>query len=143
MLFIFDVDGTLSPYRSSSTAPFERLLLPGVEKKCKQLLSSGHVLVIASNQSGARRGRENRLTSGAVHGYLRWLCKRLGITAYKFAIAAHRKKPSPTMLFELMYEMGFELTETIFIGDSQSDKEAADVAGCRFEWAEVFFNESP
>lgn len=139
MLILLDADGTLSPYRQGSDAPFERILLPGVRQKCQKLLARGHVLAIASNQGGARKGRKGRLTFGAVHAHLRWLCCELGITAYKFATQPPRKKPSPYMLLELMEEMGFAPEQTIFVGDSKTDKEAADAAGCQFFWASQYF----
>ena len=139
MLILLDADGTLSSYRQGSTAPFERILLPGVKQKCQKLLAKDHVLAIASNQGGARKGREGRLTFGAVHAHMRWLCSELGVTTYRFATVPPRKKPAPAMLLELMQELGFEPDETVFVGDSKSDKKAADAAGCQFFWAEQYF----
>ncbi len=143
MLIVLDVDGTLAPDRMDGTDPFKRVFLPGVKQKCKRLVEQGHVLAIATNQGGATPGRKNRLSVGTVHNHLRWLSSVLGITTYRFAITSCRRKPNPGMLLELMEALGFDPESTIFVGDSQFDEGAADAAGCRFEWAEVFFNESP
>lgn len=139
MLYVFDVDGTLTPQRPSSKHPFERSLLPRVAERCAELRREGHTLALATNQGGARRGREGRLSYGAVHAHLRWVAVQIGAVAYRFATKPPRKKPSPAMLNELMGELGFELTETAFIGDALSDRAAAEAAGVAFEWAAPFF----
>ncbi len=139
MLIIFDLDGTLAPDRLDSIDPFERFLFPGVEQACHDLRKQGHVLAIATNQGGAIKNRPGRLTIAKVHNHLRWVCRTLGITTYRFAVVPPRKKPSPAMLLELMDEFGFGPESTIFVGDSHFDKGAAEAAGCQFIPAEEFF----
>ncbi len=141
MLYVFDVDGTLTPQRPSSKHPFEQRLLPGVAERCAELREQGHVIALATNQGGARRGREGRLSYGAVHAHLRWVSEQIGAVAYRFATKPPRKKPSPLMIEELMGELGFELMETAFIGDALSDCAAAEAAGVAFEWAAPFLKE--
>lgn len=97
-LVIFDLDGTLTPQRSSSTAPFERRLLPGVAERCRELLSAGHALAVASNQGGVARG----LPAAVVEAHLAWVGSELGIAAWRFAWEPERKKPAAAMLVELM-----------------------------------------
>jgi HAD superfamily hydrolase (TIGR01662 family) len=138
-MIIFDVDGTLTPQRPTSRSLFERRLLPGVAEKCANLRRRGHILVLASNQGGARRGREGRLTFGAVHAHLRWLCNEIGAGGYRFATRPPRGKPSPAMLLELMAEFGISANETMFVGDSNSDEMAAVAAGVAFVHADEFF----
>ena len=139
MLYIFDLDGTLTPQRPSSTAPFERVLLPGVADKCAALRKAGHVLAIASNQGGARRDKPGRLTIGAIQAQMRWIRQQLGISAVRFAIGDSRKKPSPAMLVQLMSEFATDAADTVFVGDAETDRQAAEAAGVRFVWASEFF----
>lgn len=137
-LFVFDVDGTLTPFRQGSTGRFERVLLPNVADVCAALRAEGHILALASNQGGAAPSKPGRLTIGQVHAHLRWLAREVGATAYRFAISSDRKKPNPSMLVELMRELGVTPAQTIFIGDADSDAQAATAAGCRFVWAKDF-----
>ena len=138
-LVIFDVDGTLTPFRQGSTGRFEQRLLPNVAEICARLRDQGHILALASNQGGAALAKPGRLTIGAVHAHLRWVAREIGATAYRFAVSSNRKKPSPAMLVELMRELGVTPAQTIFIGDADSDAQAAAAAGCKFIWAKEFF----
>ena len=139
IVVVFDVDGTLTPFRKGSTGPFERRLLPNVAEKCASLRAQGHILALASNQGGARRSKPGRLTIGQVHAHLRWVAREIGAASYRFAISGDRKKPSPRMLVELMRELGADPTSTLFVGDAESDAQAAAAAGVRFAWAREFF----
>lgn len=49
------------------------------------------------------------------------------------------RKPAPGMLTDLMAETGIRADETVFIGDQETDRQAAEAAGCRFSWAWDFF----
>lgn len=138
-LYILDADGTVTPLRGSSTAPFERVLLPGVAQKCADLLTQGHTLALASNQGGARPDRPGRRTIGDVLAQLRWTACAIGASAFRFAIQGERYKPGPAMINELRQALGFEANETVFIGDWDTDRQAAEAAGVRFEWASNFF----
>jgi D-glycero-D-manno-heptose 1,7-bisphosphate phosphatase len=139
MLYVFDVDGTLTQNRPSSRHPFERRLLPGVAERCAELRRQGHTLALATNQGGARQGREGRLSYGAVHAHLRWVAAQIEAETYRFATKPPRGKPSPAMLEELMVTLGFEPAETVYVGDRPSDKEAAEAAGVTFREAEAFW----
>ena len=138
-LIIFDVDGTLTPFRQGSTGRFEQRLLPNVKEVCARLRASGHILALASNQGGAAPSKPGRLTIGAVHSHLRWVAREVGASAYRFAISSDRKKPSPSMLVELMREFGVTPASTIFIGDADNNAQAAAAVGCTFVWAKDFF----
>jgi HAD superfamily hydrolase (TIGR01509 family) len=41
-------------------------------------------------------------------------------------------KPAPDMLLEVAARLGLETTEILFIGDSELDQQAANMAGCHF-----------
>ncbi len=138
-LVIFDVDGTLSPRRLTSTAAFERTFLPGVVTKLAILKKQGAILALATNQGGAERERPIRLSTGDVLAHLRWLQQRLGIDAIRFATTKRRKKPKPTMLNELMCQFNAAPQETLFVGDEESDRLAARAAGIQFVCAGEFF----
>jgi len=49
------------------------------------------------------------------------------------------RKPGPLMLEQLMDFWGVNPEETLFVGDMESDRQAAENAGCDFVWARDFF----
>lgn len=49
------------------------------------------------------------------------------------------RKPMPGMLLQAMRDAGVTPEETLFVGDSEDDRGAAEAAGCAFDWAETFF----
>jgi HAD superfamily hydrolase (TIGR01662 family) len=49
------------------------------------------------------------------------------------------RKPNPGMLQQAMQDAGAEPQETLFVGDRPEDREAAQRAGCAFQWAGDFF----
>ena len=139
-LAIFDLDGTLSPQRPYSTAPFQRILLPAVSAKLSVLKQQGVFLAVATNQGGAGRQRVKRLSMGAVQSHLHWLRHELGLHTVRFATSAVRKKPNPVMLMELMSQFSAAPHETLFVGDAETDQQAAAAAGIPFVYAEKFFD---
>ncbi|HUV95764.1 MAG TPA: HAD hydrolase-like protein [Anaerolineae bacterium] len=139
MLYILDADGTVTPLRGSSTAPFTRELLPGVAEKCARLRAQSHTLALASNQGGARPGRPGRRTIGEVLAQLRWTTRAIGAATFRFAINGARYKPSPAMIHEITAALGFEAWHVTYVGDQESDHLAAIKAGVRFIYAQEFF----
>jgi HAD superfamily hydrolase (TIGR01509 family) len=47
----------------------------------------------------------------------------------------HEQKPDPAPLLAVLDRMGATPVSTVFIGDSESDEEAAERAGIPFQWA--------
>lgn len=140
-LIIFDVDGTLSPQRLSSTERFSRILLPNVKEKLTVLKQQGVALAIATNQGGVNSQGEQRLSIGDVLSYVCWLKHTLKLDAARFACRGQRKKPNPAMLSELMEQFGVAPSETLFVGDSEIDQQAAQAAHVHFIYANVFFSD--
>ena len=138
-LAIFDLDGTLSPQRPCSTAPFQRGFLPTVSAKLSTLRKQGVYLAVATNQGGANRQRSGRISIGTVQAHLRWLQDELGLHAVRFATTDTRKKPNPAMLVELMEQFNVAPDETVFVGDTETDQQAAAAANVPFVYATSFF----
>lgn len=155
-LLIFDKDGTLvksvvNPRTGKSHAP-NRLedqdYFEDVRAKCVQLVAEGHTLAVASNQGGVAFGifpveeAEALVQAAAIYigaaGYRVCFNHPNGKIAPYNAESPNRK-PAPGMLNELMQEFGFLPQDTVMIGDWDTDKQAAEMAGCQFEWAHVFF----
>lgn len=50
------------------------------------------------------------------------------------------RKPYPGMLLEAMRKFNMLSSDTLMVGDMESDRAAALAAGCGFQWADDFFN---
>lgn len=133
-LIIFDADGTLTPLRGSSTAEFSYTLLPGVKEKCAELRAQDVKLAIASNQSKKRDIVQ-------IRKQLLWTAKEIGITNGRYIVWRddERCKPNPEMLKYLMVARSTSPQDVLFVGDWETDKQAADNANVDFQWAKDFF----
>lgn len=157
MLYIFDKDGTLIRGLGNRPAntPEEQVVLPGVVEKLAELRAVGHTIAIASNQGGVAWGfltvkEAQALVEDAaekVGGVDFWRCCCYDERATsrnpgsRYARKSYRRKPAPGMLREIMRAAGARPTQTIMVGDADSDQAAATATGCGFVWAADFFKE--
>lgn len=137
-LVIFDADGTLTPMREGSLGEFSYTLLPGIKEMCQALWEAGIKVTIASNQS-EWRSVEN------IKRQLSWTANEVN-AAYAGVLFSQNKltqKPSPHMLCSLMGGARMDVcpSETLFVGDAETDRQAAVAAGIDFCWAKDFFGE--
>lgn len=153
-LFIFDKDGTIvKPVGPNgnlpASKPSEQILYDGVAQKCDELREAGHILALASNQGGVAFGL---ITLNDAIGMMKDAADKIGASLYALC-SVHPKgeklgavrnsvyrKPGPGMIQYLMDALGFAPQDTVFVGDLDSDRLAAEAAGVRFEWADDFFN---
>ncbi len=151
MLIIFDKDDTLvqnpAAGRPANTLD-EQVLFPDVLDKCRQLRAEGHTLAIASNQGGVAFGHFDhraavllvKSVAEAIEADLYAVCVTHPRGTVKRAKRDSRfRKPNPGMLHYLMDALGFAPDETVYVGDMESDRQAAEAAGVRFAWAWEFF----
>ena len=152
-LYVFDADGTLRgctvPGQPCPNRAGEWELLPNVRERLAQVAwdeRAGPHFAIATNQGGvglgyfsAAEARQlvvdlveaafgRRAPAGAIE-----IC-----THAPFARCACRK-PKGEMIARLMRRFRARPEETLFVGDMETDAEAARAAGCRFQWAHEFF----
>lgn len=155
MLYIFDKDNTLIGGMGNRppNTPNEQHPLPSVIKKLAELRSQGHILAIASNQGGVAWGFITEKEAQAlikdaaqkVGGVDFWRCCCYDPRAAnrnpdnRYARKNYRRKPKPGMLKELIRAAGVSTTDTVMVGDAESDRQAAAAAGCTFVLASEFF----
>ncbi len=149
-LVIFDKDGTLiaSHGNRPANAIAEQQLLPGVAEMCAALRAEGHTLAVASNQGGVAWGFISEAEAQALVAHVADL---VGASAWEmcphhpggriaeYAIECECRKPKPGMLLSLMERLGYSADDTIYIGDQESDRQAAQEAGVEFIHADDFF----
>lgn len=146
-LFIFDKDGTLVRELEGRppNKPEEQVLIPGVKEKITELRAQGHTIAIASNQGGVAK---RSITYGDGHAMMQDLQKKLGAHDVFYRFCPHHpdvdgecrcRKPKPGMLLDIMTSLDMQVSDTIMIGNSDTDRRAANAAGVKFVWAKGFF----
>jgi D-glycero-D-manno-heptose 1,7-bisphosphate phosphatase len=152
-LVIFDADDTLRHTtvegKPCPHASGEWQLMPNVRETLSAIewRRRGIQLGVASNQDQVGYGlltmaMAERLlrdaawaaTSGAYRDPLIRLCP------HRLEIPCTCRKPEPGLLLDVMRAAGRLPHETRFVGDAQSDREAAQRAHVHFTWAHEFFD---
>jgi D-glycero-D-manno-heptose 1,7-bisphosphate phosphatase len=163
-LVIFDIDGTLTEIKPEVLAHNPRMVSPsdfgeqqprpGVVDKLAKLENKGIDIALATNRGGVAWGFTTLEEAEALAREAAELCgvpdARIYICPYhakargpkvvwKYAKDHDCRKPNPGMLLEAMKDAGTSPDETLFVGDFETDQQAAENAGVRFYWAGEFF----
>lgn len=155
-LYIFDADGTLRRCtvegQPCPNKPGEWELMPGVKEKLATIkwgtpYDRGYAARgIASNQGGVGYGYLNFETAYQ-------MLKQTFVEAFgslpatgSIQICPHRKdedcecrKPKPLMILRLMNAWQLRPDQVLYVGDMDTDRQAAENAGVDFMWAKDFF----
>lgn len=153
-LIICDVDGTLiSSYMDTPRHRYnEWAVLPGRAEHLSALQEQGQRIALATNQAGVAFGY---VTEAQVWRKLAAVLVALRLPtdtpmavcfahpsakAYKYRtpVEVARRKPSGTMLHEIMAAVGV-YDAVFYVGDRPEDRQAARHAGVGFRWADEFF----
>ncbi|MCG3160899.1 MAG: D-glycero-beta-D-manno-heptose-1,7-bisphosphate 7-phosphatase [Acidobacteria bacterium] len=151
-LIIFDADGTLRRTTVAGKpcphAPGEWELMP----KVKEALSGVNwrerklALGVASNQDQVAYGHLSRRMAYQLLEDMIVAATGCDPASVTIRFCPHAleddcgcHKPRPGMLIEIMHSRDVAPAETMFVGDSESDCEAARRASVSFAWAKNFF----
>lgn len=151
-LLLLDRDGTLNRSLGDRPPnhPHEVEILPGVGRELHHRASLGWRLAIVSNQGGVAFGyqthRQAWATQRAVEDALpvgidaSYLCPHHPEGSDPvYAVDCPNRKPAPGALLDAMARFGARPEDCLFVGDRDSDREAAEAAGIPFAWAWEFF----
>lgn len=149
-LIIFDADGTLRrctvPGQPCPNQPGEWELLPYVADDVRARIRENVHIGIASNQAGVGLGYMTEETARQL--LIDMVVQMTGDEHPSVAIAmcTHTpragcacRKPAPGMLLELMKFFDVFPDDTLYVGDMESDEQAAKAAGCDFVYANDYF----
>lgn len=140
-----DKDGTLIRDVPYNVDPAKIRLYPDVPEALQLLQQHGYRLVVISNQSGVARGYFEEPALTGVRDELSAQVGKYGVTLDGFYYCPHHpqgtvaaytmdclcRKPKPGLLLRAAQELTIDLTCSWMIGDTPSDVEAGETAGCR------------
>ena len=120
-------------------------LIPGAARALARIAAAGYLLVGASNQPAAAKGKVSLEQLQAVQARVLELLAQEGVSFARFQVCWHHpdanvaalagpcacRKPAPGMLLEAMRELDIDPASSWMIGDSDSDVAAAAAAGVR------------
>jgi D-glycero-D-manno-heptose 1,7-bisphosphate phosphatase len=136
-----DRDGVLNerpaPHRYV-TRPDELRWLPGAAEAVARLCRAGLPILVVSNQRGVARGLVSADTLVVLEAVLQRELARHGgrVTAFYYCThelddACDCRKPAPGLLVRAAQEHEIALSESVVVGDAESDVEAGRAADCR------------
>lgn len=163
-LAIFDIDGTLTEIKPEIQARQPRLVTPnhlgeqqpiaGVVEKLAELRDAGLTLALATNRGGVAFGYTTLEEAEALALEAAELCGIPDVNIYvcpyhakargsrsdpRFAREDDCRKPNPGMLNQALADLGVSPEQACYVGDMETDRQAAERAGMGFCWAEEFF----
>lgn len=139
MLVLIDRDGVLNEERADFVkSPQELHMIPGAAEAVARLNETGHIVAVVTNQSVVGRGLIDEAMLARIHETLREALRQAGArldlilacTDPPWA-AGPRRKPAPGMLSEAIRHFRTSAEDTVMIGDSLRDLEAAAAVGAR------------
>jgi D-glycero-D-manno-heptose 1,7-bisphosphate phosphatase len=135
-LALLDRDGTIIVDKVYLNDPDGVEFARGAIEGLRLLRDAGFVLAVVTNQSGVARGFFDAATLERIHDRLRSLLAAEGLHLEAIYTCPHGPedkcdclKPASGMVFKAMRELGFCPDETVLIGDSNADMQAAAAAG--------------
>ncbi len=154
-ILFLDRDGTLNRSIGSRppNTPEEVELLPGVDSVLSDYAAQGWVIVIVSNQGGVASGYISEAGARAVQQRViellavpvaaSYFCPHMaGGRVAEYALDCPNRKPKPGFILTTLERFGARAEDCFFVGDSSTDRQAAEAARVAFRWADLFFGRS-
>ncbi|HZS75743.1 MAG TPA: D-glycero-beta-D-manno-heptose 1,7-bisphosphate 7-phosphatase [Ktedonobacteraceae bacterium] len=132
-----DRDGVINENRSDYVKSWSEFrFLPGVCEAIARLTRAGHRIVVCTNQAGVAKGSISKEALEEMHARMVAEIRQGGGEIEKVYYCPHGKeencrcrKPQPGMLLQATQELGLDLNDAVFIGDSISDIRAGMAIG--------------
>jgi len=133
---VLDRDGTIIEEREYLSEPEQVRLIPGAAAALREMRRMGFGLVVITNQSGVRRGFFDRAQLERVHERFKQLLDREGVHLDGLYVCPHKpddncpcRKPKLGLLQNAAEDLGFNMADSIVIGDKACDIEMGRTAG--------------
>jgi D-glycero-D-manno-heptose 1,7-bisphosphate phosphatase len=134
-----DRDGVINENREDYVKSVDELkFLPGSVQAISRLTTAGFRVIIISNQQGVGRGLIQHDTLEQINDVLHAELASVGSEISGIYYCPHLKeencacrKPKPGLLLQAAKDLGFDVSDSVFVGDSAGDMEAGQAAGCQ------------
>ena len=144
-----DRDGVINEHIGFLRESREFKLISGIAEAIKKINKSGYLAIVATNQPVIARGECSWEELQEIHDMLETELGKEGAFIDAIYICPHHKdkgfegerpeykfdcdcrKPKPGLLLQAAKEFNIDLSQSYMIGDSNSDVEAGQKAGCR------------
>lgn len=138
MLIILDRDGVINEDSDEFIkTPDEWLPIPGSLAAIAQLNRAGHLVTIATNQSGIGRGLYTAQDLEQIHAKMHQALAQEGGHIDGIYYCPHHpdqgcacRKPKPGLLLQIAKDYEYDLSQALLIGDAQRDIQAAQAVDC-------------
>ncbi len=136
---ILDRDGVINQDSDAYIkSPDEWIPIPGSLEAIARLSQAGYQVVVATNQSGLARGLFDQATLDAIHHKMESAIHQHGGELAGIYYCPHGpddgcscRKPKPGLLQQIEQELGIDPTQTVLVGDSLRDLQAATAFGIK------------
>lgn len=133
---VLDRDGTIIEEREYLSQPDQVKLIPGAGAALRELQQMGFGLVVITNQSGVGRGIFDHYQLDRVQEHLKQLLDREGVRLDGLYVCPHEpddncacRKPKLGLIEKAAKDLGFEVHDSIVIGDKAGDVEMGHRVG--------------
>lgn len=132
-----DRDGVINENRADYVKSWSEFrFLPGSREAIAKLTQAGHRIVVCTNQAGVAKGIISVETIDDIHARMLGEIQDIGGRIEKVYYCPHGKeancecrKPRPGQLLRASQELGLDLRDAVFVGDTATDIQAGWAAG--------------
>lgn len=134
-----DRDGVINKERKDYVKSVKEFqILDNIPKAIKMLKEERFLVIVITNQSAINRGLVTIETLNEIHNHLQKILKDNNTSIDDFYFCPHRpdencqcRKPNPGMLVKAAQEHDINMNQSFMIGNSLTDIQAAQKAGCK------------
>lgn len=138
MLVILDRDGVINQDSDEYIkTPAEWIPIPGSLEAIAALNRAGHMVVVATNQSGIARGLFTEQDLAAIHTTMQQALADIGGHIDAIFYCPHHpdahcqcRKPLPGLLRQIANQYQTDLSTALLVGDAARDIACAQAVGC-------------
>lgn len=136
---ILDRDGVINQDSDAYIkSPEEWVPIPGSLEAIAKLSQAGYHILVATNQSGVSRGLFDAEVLAAIHNKMENAIQSQGGKLDGIYYCPHTpdencscRKPKPGLLLKIQEDLNLDLHQTIMVGDSLKDLQAAVAVGAK------------
>jgi D-glycero-D-manno-heptose 1,7-bisphosphate phosphatase len=113
------------------------VLIPSIIPLIRFARAAGYLVVVVTNQRGVSSGKMTQESVDETLAYMRELLRAEDADVDAIYMCPHAldscecRKPKPGMLLQAARDLDIDLSESVMVGDRDTDMEAGKAAGCK------------